>query len=188
MEREMIKEIQRQVIHFLLGVIALLVLYYYGRAALVAACFAILVAGFVLVNQALLGRRIPGIQWLLERFERRSAKFPGWGSANYALGVLAMAAFLQSQPEIAASLVVIAFGDSLSTIVGRIGTHRLPWNPKKSFEGSATFFIASLPAYHFVGFLILPVALIAAISESIEFPFDDNLIVPIACVFTFLVL
>ncbi len=187
MEEKIAQELKRQVVHFLLGIIALAVLLNLGRNTLMAALFLIVVFGFVIVNQLLLGKKIKWVQWFVERFERPHAPFPGWGSACYAMGSLFLVGFLHSVPEIAASIVIIAFGDSLSTIIGKIGRVRLPWSERKTVEGSVAFFIASLPAYHFVGPIVIPIAIIAAIIESIDFPLDDNIIVPIACTMMFLI-
>lgn len=182
------KELMRQVFHLSLGFVAIAVLLMLGRNWLMAAGFFILLAGLLAMNQVLLERRVRVIDLFVELFEREDAPLPGWGSAAYACGVLILVTALEGVPEIAAGILILAAGDSFSTIIGRDGTHRLPYNGKKTAEGSLAFFIASLPAYYFIGPAIVPVAFAAAFVESLDLPVDDNLTVPLTCVLVFLLL
>ncbi|VVC71983.1 Uncharacterised protein [uncultured archaeon] len=102
----------------------------------------------------------------------------------YSAGTLLALTFLASNPSEALAVVaVLAWGDGMATIAGRLYPHgpKLPFNRKKSFAGTlalAAFgFDASFP---FVGFWALPLALICALVESAGLPVDDNLLIPVA--------
>lgn len=178
-------ELYRQSFHLALGIIALFVLLLLGRPFLMAGSFFALLVGFIVVNHLLLGGNVPLAEWFTKRFERADAHFPGWGSACYGIGVLFLSGFLHEPAAIAASIIVLAVGDGFSTLFGKMGRISLPWNNKKTLEGTVAFVIGSLFGYYFVGPAIIPVAIIAAIVESIDWPLDDNLMIPVACTIMF---
>jgi dolichol kinase len=167
------------------GLLALAALLVFGRGFLLAALFFTIIAGTLLMNARLLGKKIFIVQWFEERFERGDAPLPGWGSACYAAGVLLAATFLSDIPQIAAAIFVLGIGDGVSTIIGIRGKMKLPYNRKKTLEGSLAMFFASLGAFVFVGSAAIPLAFIAALAESAP-RVDDNLMIPAACVAFFL--
>ena len=78
-------------------------------------------------------------------------------------------------------IVILAFADSFATIVGKFyGRVKIPYNRKKSVEGSVAFFVTALICAVF--FLPLKTALIASfvscIIETIPFKFD-NISIPL---------
>jgi len=184
----MMRELKRQSFHLMLGIIALIVLVFFGRGFLMGGTFFAMLIGFILVNRVLLGERIEIMEWFMKEFERKDVRFPGWGSACYGLGILFISGFLHEQNEIAASLVVLALGDGFSTLIGKMGNYRLPWSKSKTVEGAAAFFIGGIFGYFFVGWAILPVVFVAMLVESIDWPIDDNLMVPIVCTIMFWIL
>lgn len=154
----------------------------------------ILIAGGIL---ALLCRkyRIPGIEWLLENFERPHVrqKFPGKGVFFYALGAFIICLFPKSLfPEprllVSASMLIVSVGDPTSHLVGKkYGKVKHPLSNSKNIEGHvAGALLTGLGASLFV---IPPIAFIAAFVsmfvEGIEFGgkadeiMDDNLVIPI---------
>jgi dolichol kinase len=180
------KETERQAFHLLLGVAALLLFLQFGRGFMTGMVFFIIITGTLLMNIRLRGGKLPLIQWFEERFERADAMLPGWGSACYAAGVLMLLTFLPGTAEIAASILVLGLADALSTVVGLKGRVRLPYNKGKSVEGTVAFFLAALPAWYFIGPAAVPLALAAAVAESLP-ALEDNLTVPAACVLFFAV-
>ena len=180
------KEIKRQTLHLLVGIVALLILLLYGRDFAIAVIFMALVGGTLVINTRLLGMKSAIIEWA-EQFEREDVLFLGWGLASYLAGMLISLTFLTDINQIAASIFILTIGDGFSTIIGCKGRIRLPYNKKKTFEGSTAFLLSSLPAYYFVGPAIIPLALIATIVESMPIPVDDNLTIPIVCTIFFLV-
>jgi dolichol kinase len=182
------EELKRQVFHIAVGVGSIAFLLLFGRGYFIGAVFFTIVIGMLLINARLLGKKISLVQWFEKHFERPDVMFPGWGSACYAAGALIPATFLTDVPQIAAIIFILAIGDGFSTAVGRLGRVKLPYNSKKTLEGTIAFLIASLPAYYFVGPAVLPLAVVGMIVESIDFRIDDNLAIPIACTALLLVM
>jgi dolichol kinase len=174
------KETGRQLFHMAVGLVALLMLLALGRGFTMAAVFFVIIIGMLLMNARLLGRGVSVVRWFEERFERENAPLPGWGSACYAAGALLLLAFLTDANGIAAGIFILAVGDSASTMVGRLGTHAIPYNKGKTFEGALAFFIASLASAYFIGPLAVPLAMLAACVETLP-GLEDNLAIPVAC-------
>jgi dolichol kinase len=97
-----------------------------------------------------------------------------------------VAILLSNAHEIDAAIVALAAGDSAATIFGILGTHPLPYNRRKTMEGSLAFFIFSLTAFLFVGWMGIALAAITAIVESLATPVDDNLLIPVAAILFFI--
>ena len=84
--------------------------------------------------------------------------------------------------------MALAAGDSAATIFGILGRHPLPHNRRKTWEGSLAFFVFSLPASLFVGWIGILLAAIAAAVESLDTPVDDNLLIPVTAILFFVVI
>ena len=181
------REDSRQVFHIFVGIGAIAVLLLLGRGFLLAAVFFTLIIGTILINARMRGMKIGLVEWFVERFEREDAPLPGWGSACYAAGALIAVSFLSDIGQIASIFLVLGVGDGLSTIIGRRGKVKLPYNQKKTLEGAAAIFIPSLAAWAFIGPMALPLAFVAALSESVP-KLDDNLVIPAACTALFMVI
>src|SRR5579872_1967497 len=128
----------------------------------------------------------------LGRIFRREGEH-GWTIS--VLSYLAIAPLLlylfPDKSEIAGSVVsIIAFGDSAATTVGLLnGGRRLPWNPVKSWAGSAAFVAGALPFAVFSFWIqarpsiplatalecVAPAVFLAAIAESLCSRVNDNL-------------
>ncbi len=182
------REVRRQAVHFFLCMSALGVLFFFSRNWVIGITFAALVAGSLLINVTMRDRKLRLVQWFVSEFEREGVRLPGWGAACLATGVLILAAYLNETPAIAAGLMVLGIGDGLSTLVGMRGTHPLPWNGRKTLEGSLAFFAGALSSWIFVGPLALPLAAAAALGEGADIGIDDNLVIPIMCVIVLSVL
>lgn len=174
------RETGRQLFHIFIGLCAIIFIFHFGRGTTMAAIFFTIIIGMVLINIRLQGNDIPIISWFEEKFERIDAPLPGWGSACYAVGVLLAITFLPNINQIAATILVLALGDGVSTIVGVHGRIKLPYNNKKTLEGTLAMFISSLMAYIFIGPLAIGLALVAALAESVPY-IEDNLWIPIIC-------
>ena len=178
-------ELNRQIIHIFLG-LAIVTLLKYGFIDEKIILFAIL-AGIIL---SILSRktRIPIIHQLLRKFERKKEleTFPGKGSIFYLIGVYVVL-FLFEKEIAMASIMVLAFGDSVSHIYGlHFGKTKHPLSRTKFLEGTIAGFVAG-----FLGaWIFLPwheaffASLAAMIVEAIEIKIgveqvDDNLIVPV---------
>lgn len=181
-------EAERQIMHLLVGLATIAMLFIFSRPFTAGAVFFVLLSGTLLINARIQGVKIPFVEWFVERFERKDILFPGFGSACYAIGVLIPLVFLTDFNQIASCILVLAVGDGLSTLVGRKGKRKLPYNKEKTLEGALAFFMGALPSVLFIGILGIPLAALAAIVETINFRIDDNLTVPIACTIFFLVM
>jgi dolichol kinase len=175
------REAKRQAIHFLVCMAALAVFLLLSRNWLLAITFSVLLVGSLLINMTVRNSKIHLVEWFVGEFEREGVRLPGWGSACLATGVLILAAYMRQPAGLAAGLVVLGIGDGLSTLVGRRGMHRLPWNGKKTAEGTLAFFVGSLAAWIFIGPLSVPLAAVAALAESLDLGIDDNLVIPVVC-------
>lgn len=180
-------EKERQIMHLLVGLATIAMLFVMGRPFTAGAVFFVIVVGTLMINARIQGLRIPFVEWFVQRFERKDILFPGFGSACYASGVLIPMVFLIDVNQVASCVLVLALGDGLSTMIGRKGKHRLPYNQEKTLEGALAFFIGSLSSVFFIGIMAIPLAALAAIAETINLRIDDNLTVPIACTIFFLV-
>lgn len=179
------RETQRQLVHISLGVFLLILLFYLGRSKMLYFLSGTLFLGFLLINLVVRGYKVPIASWFVETFERKDAPLPGYGSAWYVVGLLLSCILIPDINFLAATIVILAFGDAASTIYGRNGKNPLPYNPNKTLEGSSAFFLFSLSGYFFIGWEILPLAFVAAIVESLPIKIDDNLTIPLACVIVF---
>lgn len=177
------KEDQRQFFHIIIALSAIAVLAIYGRGMLMGATFFILLLGLLFVNLACLGKTNPLADWFIRNFERPGVRFPGWGSACYAAGVLLLTVFLTDANLLMASLLILGFGDALSTLVGKRGRLALPYNKRKTLEGTAAFFLSSsLLSWFFIGPLAPVASALAAFAESLSLPVDDNILVPVVLI------
>lgn len=177
-------EFKRQAFHFFLGLsIVLLFRYHILTARLL---FLILIIG-ILLSIICSRHHAPGISWFLENFERKKAKFPGQGAIFFVLGCFTVIGLFPADIA-SASIMVLALGDSFSTLIGKnFGKHRMG---SKSVEGTiagvAAGFVGALffvqPATAFLG------SFIAMLAEAIDIELfgkiiDDNLLVPIVSAF-----
>ena len=129
------------------------------------------------------GVKVPIISALTERAARPrdSGKYV---KGPITLGLGALLAVLVFSPSVAAiSVYVLAFGDGLSSLAGKIfGRSRLPFSTCKSIEGSIVCF-----AFSFLGTYAvcrkplesLLIALMATVVEAIPTQDWDNIILPL---------
>ena len=201
---KMHRETKRQLIHmsgavtpFYLQVIYEHFSSWLAPEALVTGMLAI---GYLIAHMYKRGVRIPVFATLVDMAEREDVKkhSPGKGTFRFFLGILAtMLVFgsLLGAPffVVGSGILVLALGDSMSTLAGRkIGRRKLPYNRKKSIEGSLLGTV-----YAFLGVLLYLIifhaiefehatklALVGAIAgmfvESLPLKVDDNFLIPLA--------
>ncbi|MEE8358287.1 MAG: diacylglycerol/polyprenol kinase family protein [Candidatus Hydrothermarchaeales archaeon] len=131
------------------------------------------------------GLKISLISKVIESAERADVieERPGKGAILFLVGALAsIILFGENLKIVSASIIILALGDSVSTLIGvNFGKHKIPYNKMKSLEGSvAGFVFALLGAQIFVG---LPLAMLGAITamltESLPINIDDNITIPV---------
>lgn len=112
-------------------------------------------------------------------YERPDAR-PLAGAIYFYAGSLVAA--LAFEPHVAAvAIAVLALADAASTVVGHyLGKHKLPINPKKSWEGSVTFFLTALAVLMFFVSPVraLPVAFFTMAVEALP-KINDNVSIPV---------
>ena len=158
---------------------------YFSRKILILFLILLLLFGSIILVWKLQGNRIPIIDWFEVTFERKNVKFPGYGAFWYVVGTLLLTLSLNNDYEIAAAILTLALGDSAATIFGILGTHPLPYNRRKTIEGSLAFLIFSLLSCLLVGWVGIPLAFLTAVAESLPVPIDDNLLIPITAILFF---
>lgn len=179
-------ELGRKVNHVGMGILFIFILFYFGRIPLLYFLIVLLLTGSIIIFLMHRGRRMPIASWMVDRFEREEARFPGYGAFWYVVGSLLLVLSVADPNEIASAVVVLALGDAAATLFGiRNGRHRHRYNPEKTVEGTAAFFIFSLPACIFSGWEGAALAALGAIVESLPLPVDDNLTIPLAAILFF---
>ncbi|HVT59059.1 MAG TPA: DUF92 domain-containing protein [Thermoanaerobaculia bacterium] len=129
----------------------------------------------------------------------RQAELAAGGAAGivlYPLAVLLLILIFHRRLEVAAAAWgILAFGDGLATVFGiACGRRELPWNPRKSWVGSAAYVVFGTLAaaalllwtapgqgysWRFALAAAAAAALLAAALESVPQGLDDNLGVPL---------
>jgi dolichol kinase len=178
-------EVKRQSVHASLGVLLAFFFYYDVIGApeiLVALCILLFFSYLEKVNAP-----VPFFQGMIDRLQRRSEKegLPLKGAIFYLLG--AFLAVLLFRKEVAiAAILILAFGDSVSRIVGPYGYVRHPFNNERFMEGIiAGGFLASVIAAQFVSASAAVLgAFVAMMLEGLDieinnFKIDDNLTIPL---------
>ncbi len=154
--------------------------------------FLLMGATFLLMGISLLfkGERMRWqfMHWLLHLLEREQfrKKSPGKSAIYFFLGSSLVALFFPVNIAVA-SILILAFGDSLSCLIGyHFGKIITPLHPKKTIEGPlAAIIISTIVASLFVPFWMAlaasSVALILEMPRWVIFGWhvDDNLIIPV---------
>lgn len=177
-------EDERQMFHVFLGACSILLVLFLGIQLAAYVVGVMLVLGLILVHMKLSGMNLGPLENLVVRFERPGIT-PGYGAMTIAAGVLAILTLLANREQILASLFILGIGDAASTLVGVRSKKKLPYGKKKTYAGTAAFFLCSLPAVYFVGWPAIVVAAAAALAESLEANVDDNLVISLVCVVAF---
>ncbi|MCU0255130.1 MAG: DUF92 domain-containing protein [Vicinamibacterales bacterium] len=184
-------ETSRQLVHVGVGLVALALPWLTWPQA--AACAAAALAFNVFALPRLAGEVLfrPG-----ELSGRTTA-----GIVLYPASVLMLIVLFRERLDLtAAAWGILAFGDGVATMAGRLagrGARRWPWNPDKTWAGSAGFFAAGAVAGVALSLWTLPAvpaavpawfpwvapvaaALVATFAETMPVRLDDNVTVPAA--------
>ncbi len=184
-------EFRRKLLHITSGILAVIALKYWGLGIFF---FMLLLVVGLLVSVISSRHRLPLIGWFLDTFDRPGGPLPGWGSITYVISVILLLGFFGKGDITYASIMILALGDSVSSMVGmrlekstRLWKTRHPLSADKLLEGTLFGFVAaSLGAMLFVSISEAVVASAVAMTvETIEFrvrkhPVDDNVLVPLS--------
>ena len=170
------KELIRQLIHAS-GVFIVILSYFLRPDTLILITIMILLFVVVLFQ---LDKKfyVPLFSYIFRRCKRQEDER---GFIYFFVGIiLTLIIFQFNMPVANAAILILLFGDSASTLIGRRwGKNKLPYNPKKTLEGSMAFFVVGLV----VALSQLPLipALIgvffATLTEAYS-PVDDNIPIP----------
>ncbi|WP_461829870.1 diacylglycerol/polyprenol kinase family protein [Aquifex sp.] len=172
-------ELKRKLFH-LFGVLSLLVPVYFCPYWLNLFLFlTAATVNYLIVKRHPLLLKIFGV--FIEHLEReRNLSKPGIQSFYLLLGVFISYLFFEKQAIY--GIITLAVGDAFSGMVGYyLGKRRLPYNPKKTLEGTLAFFISSFIALSLVTepSKALVISLISAVVESLPLKLDDNFTIPL---------
>jgi dolichol kinase len=180
--REIRTELIRKSIHLLIGLTPTLAAFNFGLTV------ALLGSGILVYSYAEL-LRVNGYEVaVLSKITAMAARKRDMGKfvlgpVTLGLGALISLA-LYPEPAAAIAIYALAFGDGLSSLVGRtFGTIRLPFTGGKSLEGSITCFIAVLSSAYAVSNKLgasLFIALTASVVEAAPTKDFDNILLPVA--------
>ena len=118
---------------------------------------------------------------LTHSLERPSTPL-GVGAIWFAAGTLIALGLVHSTDVLAVILFAVTIGDPTATMIGsRLGSHKLPFNHKKSLAG----FLGILSFSSAFGYLLLGIdgivlGVVSALVESLSYyPLDDNFMIPV---------
>lgn len=181
-------ETRRQLIHASGAAVALYVRWSYNALGFLAP-FATLVLAIIFLYLAAEGYkrkvRLPVVSNIIDAAERAEAieKSPASGALFFLIGSLfSLLIFSSNINVVCASILILALGDSASTLVGRnFGRTKIFYNPAKSWEGSIGGFV-----FAFLGAatqVSQPIALVGALAgmlaETLPIKVNDNITVPV---------
>ncbi|CDG66042.1 MAG: hypothetical protein PWQ15_1235 [Methanobacterium sp.] len=171
------KELWRQLIHAS-GVFIVFLSYILPPKVLIILCVAIL-AFVILIFHLDHHHHIPFFSTIFRIAKRDEDEI---GFIYFFIGIILTLSLFQFNMGIAnAAILILLFGDSASTLIGRRwGKMRLSFQPKKTLEGSLAFLVVSLV----VSLTQVPLvpALAGAIGGTITeaySPIDDNITIPL---------
>ncbi|MDP3918429.1 MAG: hypothetical protein Q8Q35_00805 [Nanoarchaeota archaeon] len=171
-------ELRRQLLHLIFGLFLITLLYL--RIFNVYHLIGILVLG-VLVSQLCIRYKVPLASWVMNNFERKKLRksFPGRGPILFMIGSI-IVVWLFPLKIALASMMMLAVGDALSHIFGKLLSRRT-YKHLKSVEGTIMGILFSfLGAMLFVNVAVaLWGSLITMGLEGFKWRIDDNLYIPI---------
>jgi phytol kinase len=182
------KEVGRQILHALVGVL-LAATYYFDIISSLAVFLGIII-GILLSFISKRVDNIPIFSWFLKNYERDEERktFPGKGLIFYFVGVLFVMQLFEKDIAIAA-ILILALGDSVSHIYGaKFGKLKNIFNGdgRKLLEGTLAGTVAG--ALGAMIFIPIPEAVLGSFAammfEVVKIDFndktlDDNIIVPL---------
>jgi len=174
-------ETSRQLVHIALFLLAFS-FKYLTKIEIVLLLGVLLIAALVVVPRSRIRHRL----------YRPSDTAYSRGATSYFAALLVIAIF-QPAWVVGLAWATLAFGDGAATLIGTMfSSSRLPWNQNKTWVGSIAFFVAAtiagcivLPWLHeglpfdAIALIVVTVAAITALVESLPLRLNDNISVPI---------
>ncbi|MCE5214123.1 MAG: SEC59/DGK1/VTE5 family protein [Methanobacterium sp.] len=173
------KELLRQLIHAS-GVFIVVLSYFLKPDALIIISIAVLVFVEILFQ---IDKKF-NIFFFSFIFRRCARQNDERGFIYFFIGIILTLIIFQFNMSIAnAAILILLFGDSASTIIGRKwGKHKIPFQKEKTVEGSLAFFLVGLVvALTQVPFLPAFLGVISGALTEAYSPIDDNIPIPLIC-------
>jgi dolichol kinase len=170
------KETERQIFHLVLGTLLASIILFLGKSYSLVLLGTLLVVGIFISELLQKGIKVQPFYWFIRRLEREKVR-PGQGTLTFVLGSFIALVFFESN-VVFLSVLILAFADSFSTLVGKgIGTIKI-YNGK-TLEGFFGGFLASL--FIVIPYLNMPAAFVSCLAASLTellSPVDDNIVIP----------
>ncbi|MGI0134118.1 MAG: hypothetical protein ACREBW_04085 [Candidatus Micrarchaeaceae archaeon] len=181
-------EVNRDLIHILLGIILVAALFSTGFSQATKIIFGLILLGYI-VNNILSTNRLIGVYRKILPLERSNAVY-GAGAMHLAAGTALLIGFIPNFNFVMFGIVALFFADPIATIIGlHLGRARLPFNREKTVAGSLAFFaVAAVLGFPFIGLYSISFGIILAIIESLGGPIDDNIRIGVVTVLLYALL
>jgi dolichol kinase len=174
-------EIKRDIFQLGGGLLIILTFFTLNTGLAESILISLIMLGILVLNLSKI-KQSTFVSRMVFSLERRNTAI-GLGALWLALGALIGMAFLV-MPYIIVVFAALFVGDSAATITGvTFGGTKLPYNKTKSVIGTTVYFVTAFAiSFIAVGWIALPLALVAAAIESLPLKLDDNFTVSIALV------
>ena len=171
--RNRIVEVRRDILQVVAGIVFIIAYVMFSDVAADVIVLSVIMIGVFLLNYAKTMHR-KRLSDMIYNLERKNTSL-GHGALWLAMGTLMAVSFL-GKPYIIAVFAAIFIGDSMATIIGvTYGGKSLPYNRSKSISGSFVYFLSTFAvSFPFIGWIALPIAIAAALVESMPWKIDDN--------------
>ena len=183
-EMEFKQELTRQGLHFIVGVSCILVFLMAGRILAMILLLAALAIGYFVAHQIKHNSKFQFLHEIIKHVERpHEQHFPGLSAFLFVFGAILAMAIFSSSLVILSALIVLTFGDSIATILGKYYGN-IELISDRTLEGTVAGIIVATIALAF--FLPLhyafPIAGIGMLAEYL--PIDDNIGIPLIAALT----
>jgi dolichol kinase len=172
------RELLRQWMHIILGLLFIAVLGIGGLEGLRWFCLGLIVLGLVLVSLSN-HKLFRFLHEILQRVQRKKESFPGEGAFFFVVGVSIAAWIFSNETNILGAIIALTFQDSFSTLIG-IHWGKTSIAERKSLEGALGGFVMCFVALALI--FSIPVALAASLVATLVelLPLNDSLTIPLA--------
>ncbi|HIH17094.1 MAG TPA: hypothetical protein HA252_06845 [Candidatus Diapherotrites archaeon] len=172
-------EVERQLFHLVMGTAFVLVVHFFGVQETLYFSLALLALGTGVAWLLGKGVRLPFVYDALRLAEREHEKgIPGFGAFKFVSAVSLLTLLFQSERVVLGALLVLAYGDSFSTWVGK-NFGRIKTAGNRTLEGTVAGVVSSflILGLFFEPFTAFATALAGMLAEYL--PVDDNYSIPL---------
>jgi dolichol kinase len=171
-------ELNRDYLQILVGVIISIILIYTSILGTYISFYLVLLGLFGIAFS--LNSRARGMSFF--RSLEKDGVFFGRGAIFLAIGFTILLSLYPYSNIALFGILILLFCDPVATIMGlKFGKLKLPYNRKKSYAGTLSYFILGvLFGMLLIGYISIPIAFLLALLESLSNKIDDNVTVAVA--------